>query len=181
MTSQQLQTAAASDWKLSTTLRAVSGPPSTSPGDDAVIHVAVHFHERRYSMVFGKEPSGLPWIGLPTDASLVFVPLNNVGANYNSYDLNFSQLDGTAKLYVDGSLAYSGYNGVFDPDFNTGPNDRTSEFLFFGSTSSNGPAGQANYNLVQFGFIPEPSTAILASLSILALITLRPSKRSYLE
>ena len=179
LTGQQLAMAAVSDWKLSSTLRVVSGPPSSSPGDDAVIHVAVHFHERRYSMVFGQESTGLPWIGLPTDSNLVFVPLSNVGQNYNSYDLLFSQATGTANLYVNGSLAYTGFNGVFDPDFNTGPNDRTSEFLFFGSTSSNGPAGQANYNLVQFGFIPEPSTAILLSLSTLALISLRPSKRSH--
>lgn len=129
MTSQQLQSAAVNDWDLSSNLRVVSGPPSSSPGDDAVIHVAAHFHERRYSMVFGKDANGLPWIGLPTDASLIFVPLSNVGTNYNSYDLTFSQFTGTANLYVNGGLAYSGYNGVFDPDFNTGSNDRTSEFV----------------------------------------------------
>src|SRR5262249_32823822 len=55
LTSQQLAMAAVSDWKLSTNLRVEIGPPSSSPAEDAVVHVAVHFHERRYSMVFGKE------------------------------------------------------------------------------------------------------------------------------
>jgi hypothetical protein len=177
LTSQQLQLAAISDWKLSSTLRVVSGPPSTS-ADNVPIQVAVHFHERNYSMLFGKEPSGLPWIGLPTDSSLVIVPLNNIGPNYNSFDLKFSQANGTANLYVNGGLAYTGFNGVFDPDFDTGANDRTSEFLFFGSTASNGPSGQGNHNFVQFEFIPEPSTVLLVAVGSFALTTLRPPRRS---
>jgi hypothetical protein len=84
-------------------------------------------------------------------------------------------------LYVNGGLVYSGYNGAFDPDFNTGPNDRTSELLFFGSTSSNGPAGQANYNLVKFEILPGPSTALLASVGALAFIKRRRTKGSRLD
>lgn len=180
LTSQQLQLAAVSDWKLSTTLRVVSGSPSSSP-DNVPIQVAIHFHERNYSMGFGREPSGLPWIGLGTDAGTVLVPLSNVGANYNTYDLIFSQASGSASLYVNGSLAYTGFNGVLDPDFNTGPGDRTSEFLFFGSTSANGPSGQANYNFVQFGFVPEPSSALIWVLGSVAILCRRERRVAHIR
>jgi hypothetical protein len=163
MTSQQLQLAAANDWRLASNLRVVDGAPSSTPGDDSSIHVAVHFQERRYSMVFGREVSGLPWIGLPSDASLILVPLINIGPNYNSFELRFSQSSGTSSLYVNGGLAYSGYSGVFDPDSNQGPNDRTSEFLFFGSTYSNGTGG-ANFNSVSFTIAPEPSSMLIYAI-----------------
>lgn len=173
LNSQQLAAAAVSDWHLSTRLRVVSGLPSSSGGGHDSTTVEIHFHEQGYGLVFGKESNGFPSVGLPGDSeSITWATPNNLNQNYNLYDLYFSHATNSANLYVNGSLAYSGYTGVFDPDINAGPGDRTAEYLFFGSTSSF-ETGRGNYNFVQFEIIPEPSTAVLAAFGALGLMSRR--------
>jgi hypothetical protein len=175
LTSQQLAAAAANDWHLSTRLRVVSGQPSSAGGGHDATTVEIHFHEQGYGMVFGKESNGFPSIGLASDSETIIWPtVNNLNQNYNLYDLYFSHAANTASLYVNGGLAYSGYTGVFDPDINAPPDDRTAEYLFFGSTYSFG-TGRGNYNFVQFEIIPEPSSIFLALIGAIALLSGRRS------
>lgn len=174
LTAQQLAAAAVSDWHLSTRLRVVDNLPSSSAGGHDAVTVDIHFLEQSYGMVFGKESNGFPSVGLATVSDPIWPTVNNLNQNYNSYDLYFSHATNSASLYVNGTLAYSGYTGGYDPDINAPPGDRTAEYLFFGSTASF-ETGRGNYNFVQFEIIPEPSTAMLAAFGGLILLKRRRS------
>jgi hypothetical protein len=89
---------------------------------------------------------------------------------YHLYQLKFDPISKSADLLIDGNLT--------ETNLPTGGSGNTDWGGGVGEFGNSGPdAGQANFNLVQFDIVPEPSTLALLALGSLGLLVRRKFAR----
>jgi len=156
LASQDILNAMNRGWKLSTKLRVVDAT-ATGLGNGAV-GVGFKTEGEFFSMAFGIEGDGSPLVhfyGTP-----IVVDLDDLDSGYHLYELVYSPSAGNADLFVDGQERYSDFPGVSGAL--VAPN------VYFGSFAVDG-AGHGNYSEVKFEVVPEPSSFVLAAITILSL------------
>ena len=153
------------DWQLDARLRVTSYDTMDyrCPTVHFVTPGAYNETGKDFIMDFGADAEGNAIVQLTGLSGTNTITLDS--GSYHDYSLRYDASTGTASLYIDGSgtAALSGYTGSTK---HSGYSATTS-FVRFGSTST-GSIGGANYSLVQFSVVPEPSTAALLGLGVLA-------------
>lgn len=138
-------------WSLKATLRLVDIP-------DPALGIALQYADglgTQYTVRLGSDAAGDPIVQLFDGAPIT---LTGLGSGYHEYNLDFDAVAGEAALFVDGSLVFSGYQGIS----NTPVND-----VYFG-TAGSPLTGQANFASVSFRSkmqsVPEPTSLALLSV-----------------
>jgi len=139
---QQQAQVAGSDWVMSASLRIVS-PSSLGVAD------ALTTGSELFQLFFGSTPNGDPFVQIDSPGNPKFV-LTGAGSTYNTYQLKYDSMSGTAGLWVDGVEEANNIPGI--------PNIQTAE-AFWGLGQSAGPT--ANWSQFSLTAVPEPSTTCL--------------------
>jgi hypothetical protein len=161
LTSPQRSQIADSSWSFSVNVRV------TNTIAIGVFYAALEMgSEGSFSLVFGSDPSGDPFVvyGPPgTNGIQPSLAVIGAGSSYNNYQLIWNPAMSTASLWVDGVERVSDVPG--------GSPSSVEEVLW----GAGGGVGyeQANWNLVSLEIIPEPSTWSVLVLGGGLLIYLR--------
>jgi hypothetical protein len=179
-TAGQITQGNAIGWRLAARLRVVDS--TTTPNPFALFGSSVHLGydqaNRRYDLNFGVDANGEPIVKLvtgvatiPANGSSVFTgpDINVAGTGYHLYELIYVPAAGSADLFVDGIEVFSNYGG-----HTVGVPNAAFPRVIFGAADSRA-TGQGNWNLVQWGIVPEASCAALVTT---ALVLIRGASRT---
>ena len=157
LTSQQRAETIGADWALSFTLEDLQ--PNTI-GNDFINAGPVLIY-------VGSEVNGDPYIAVPGSGTNYI--LNGAGSGYHNYQIFYDAVTASASLWVDGTEKISDYLHNFS--IPNGVNE-----IQWGESQA-GPSS-ANWNLLSFEIVPEPSAVSLLFLGSGAVICLRLRRRA---
>lgn len=165
-TTEQHQEADANGWELTMNVR-VNGVED--PVDFSVFaEYADPITLKRWIMTFGTDADGDPIVKVNDQADNRTFTVEGAGNTFNLYEMIKDPTDGTVDLFVNGVERISNILG-------RGGNSSLSRVVW-GAGDTAG-TGNADYAMVRFETIPEPATAALFGLSLLALSTRRRALR----
>jgi hypothetical protein len=160
---QEIADALRLGWKLSTRLRIVKVPERLN---FTPVQVLVgNGKSSHFGMAFHMESDGSPLINVGSEHEPELVDLDDLDSGYHLYELEFDPSTNQSHLLVDGTLRASNIDAFPGYLF-------SNESVCFGSSFAGGQ-GHANYSLVKYEIVPEPSSLLLISVATFQLLTYR--------